>query len=165
MVTRLTGTYVVWWMRHNTRLPLWWRHKMAFCAGNPPVTGAFPSQRPMPPVTVVSPNKGQWRGALKFSLICAWANGWANNRHASDLRRYRGHYDAIAMTELFRCGSRRVPNDLGQRVTCSSMHVSPGDCNIEEWKYLFHHIHGKSTHIVRVKSSPRNFTGLFYNLK
>ena len=27
-----------------------------------------------------SPHKGQWRGALMFSLICAWMNGWINNR-------------------------------------------------------------------------------------
>ena len=32
-----------------------------------------------------------------FSLICVWINGWANNREAGDLRRYRGHYDVIAM--------------------------------------------------------------------
>ena len=31
---------------------------------------------------VNSPHKGQWRGALMFSLICAWTNGWANNRNA-----------------------------------------------------------------------------------
>ena len=24
--------------------------------------------------------KGQWRGALMFSLICVWINGWVNNR-------------------------------------------------------------------------------------
>ena len=33
---------------------------------------------------VNSPNKGQWRGALMFSLICAWTNGWANNRDACE---------------------------------------------------------------------------------
>ena len=27
---------------------------------------------------VNSPHKGQWRGALIFSLICAWINGWIN---------------------------------------------------------------------------------------
>ena len=46
---------------------------------------------------VNSPNKGQWRGALMFSLICVWINGWVNNREAGDLRRYRAHYDAIVM--------------------------------------------------------------------
>ena len=47
---------------------------------------------------VVSPHKGQWRGALMFSLICARINVWANNRKAGDLRRHRTHYDVIVMT-------------------------------------------------------------------
>ena len=33
---------------------------------------------------VNSPHKGQWRGALMFSLICVWINGWVNNREAGD---------------------------------------------------------------------------------
>ena len=41
--------------------------------------------------------KGQWCGALMFSLICVWINGWVNNREAGDLRRYRAHYDVIVM--------------------------------------------------------------------
>ena len=45
-----------------------------------------------------SPYKGQWRGALMFSLISAWINGWVNNREAGDLRRHRSHYDVIVMT-------------------------------------------------------------------
>ena len=36
------------------------------------------------------PHKGQWRGALMFSLI--WINDWVNNREAGDLRRHRSHY-------------------------------------------------------------------------
>ena len=46
---------------------------------------------------VNSPHKGQWRGALMFSLICAWINDWVNNREAGDLRRHRAHYDVIVM--------------------------------------------------------------------
>ena len=46
---------------------------------------------------VNSPHKGQWRGALIFSLICAWINTWVNSREAGDLRRQRTHYDAIVM--------------------------------------------------------------------
>ena len=80
------------------RLPLkWsvtcWRHQMetfsailSLCAGNSPVP-------------VNSPHKGQWRGALMFSLICAWINDLVNNREAGDLRRHRGHYDVIVMNE------------------------------------------------------------------
>ena len=68
-----------------------WRHQMktfsallALCAGNSPVL-------------VNSAHNGQWRGALMFSLICAWINDWANNREAGDLRRHRGHYNVIVM--------------------------------------------------------------------
>ena len=31
-------------------------------------------------------------------LICAWTNGWANNRNASDLRRHRADYNQTVMT-------------------------------------------------------------------
>ena len=47
--------------------------------------------------TVNSPHKGQWRGALMFTLICARINGWVNIREAGDLRRYRPHHDVIVM--------------------------------------------------------------------
>ena len=69
----------------------WWRHPMetfsawlALCEGNSPVP-------------VNSPHKGQWRGALMFSLICARINNWVNNCETGDLRRHRGHYDVIVM--------------------------------------------------------------------
>ena len=69
----------------------WWRHQMetfsallALCAGNSPVP-------------VNSSHKGQWRGTLMFSLICARINDWVNNREAGDLRRHRGHYDVNVM--------------------------------------------------------------------
>ena len=57
---------------------------LAICTGNSPAP-------------VNSPLKGQWRGALVFSLICVWINGWVNNREAGDLRRYRAHYEVIVM--------------------------------------------------------------------
>ena len=46
---------------------------------------------------VKSPHKGQWRGALMFSLTCVWINGWINNHKAGNLIRYRVHYDVIVM--------------------------------------------------------------------
>ena len=49
---------------------------------------------------VNSPHKGQWRGALMFSLICTWINGWENNREAGDLRGHRAHYDVTVMNRL-----------------------------------------------------------------
>ena len=78
------GTWANEWHLYS-----WWRNQMktfsallAICAGNSPVTGE---------------HKGQWRGALMFSVICAWINGWVNNREAGDLRRHRTHYDDIVM--------------------------------------------------------------------
>ena len=69
----------------------WLSHEMetffallAICAGNSPVTSDFP-------------HKGQWRGALMFSLISAWINAWVNNREAGDLRRRRPHYDVTVI--------------------------------------------------------------------
>ena len=50
------------------------------------------------------PHKGQWRGALMFSLNCARMNGWVNSREAGDLRRYRVHYDVIVMFNSIPCG-------------------------------------------------------------
>ena len=53
---------------------------------------------------VKSPHKGQWRGALIFSLTCARINDWVNNREAGDLRRHRAHHDVTVML-------RRVPGN------------------------------------------------------
>ena len=44
------------------------------------------------------PHKGQWHGALMFSLICAWINDWVNNRGAYDLGRNHAYYDVSVMT-------------------------------------------------------------------
>ena len=69
----------------------WWRHQMKhFPRYWPFVRGIHRSP-------VNTPHKGQWCGALIFSLICVWINGWVNNREAGDLRRYRAHYDVIVM--------------------------------------------------------------------
>ena len=46
---------------------------------------------------VNSPHKGQWRGALMFSLICTRINGWVKNREAGDLRRHRAPHDVIVI--------------------------------------------------------------------
>ena len=46
---------------------------------------------------VNSPHKGQWCGALMFSLICAWINGCVNNRKAGDSRSHHAHYDVIVI--------------------------------------------------------------------
>ena len=45
-------------------------------------------------------HKGQWRGTLLFSLICAWTNVSSNNRDAGDLVRHRTHYDVTVMVKI-----------------------------------------------------------------
>ena len=84
--------YMDMFLQHHLQ-PLipWWRHQMeklsallALCEGNSSVN---------------SPHKGQWRGALMFSLLCVWTNGWANNGDAGDLRCHRAHYDLAVMPQ------------------------------------------------------------------
>ena len=58
-----------------------------------PSCGEFTDHRWIPP------HKGQWGGALMFSLIWAWINDWVNNREAGDLRHHRAHYDVIVMNK------------------------------------------------------------------
>ena len=81
------------WLAHILpwKTSSWWCHQMetfsallSICAGTSPTP-------------VNSPSKGQWRGALMFSLICAWMNYWVNNGEAGDLRRHRAHYDVTVM--------------------------------------------------------------------
>ena len=79
------------WILHT------WRHQMetfsalpVFCEGNPPSPMDFP-------------HKGQWHGALMCSLICAWTNGWVNNRDVGDLRRHRVNYDVTVMRYCCPC--------------------------------------------------------------
>ena len=69
----------------------WWRHQLeifsalqAFCAGNSPVTGEFPAQRPV----------------TRSSHVFFWPhlnNCLANNREAGDLRRHHTHHAGIVM--------------------------------------------------------------------
>ena len=53
---------------------------------------------------VNSPHKGQWPGALMFSLICARINGRVNNGEVGDLKCHRAHYDVIVMRRSGRFG-------------------------------------------------------------
>ena len=48
---------------------------------------------------VNSPHKGQWCRALMFSLICAWTNGWVNNRYAVDLKCHCANHGVTAMMQ------------------------------------------------------------------
>ena len=69
---------------------------------------------------VNSPHKGQWRGALMFSLICAGTNIWANNGDAGDLRRHRAHNDVIVMPPLRWKLQKNVNRIVRSRLNCLS---------------------------------------------
>ena len=71
------------------RIP-WWRHQMetlsallALSEGNPPLTGGFPSQRPV-------------TRSFDVSLCCAWTN----NCDAGVLRRHRAHHDVTVFFKI-----------------------------------------------------------------
>ena len=74
---------------------------------------------------VNSPHKGQWRGALMFSLICTWINSWVNNREAGYLRRHRAHYDVIVMVVVQDKGT------TGYHISFTLRHL-PWDWNMKE---------------------------------
>ena len=75
-----------------------WRHQMETCSASLAfVRGIHRWLRGIHRSPVNSPHTDQWRGALMFSLITAWTNGWVNNQDAGDSRRHRAHYDVTVM--------------------------------------------------------------------
>ena len=105
-----------------------WKHfprYWPFCAGNLPVTGEFPSRRPVTP--------------KRWGFLCTWTNGWKNNRDAGDLRHHRAHYDVIVMvafphrqkyffhnstkrfTSIFSCGKQHYKYTMS---VCLSVRLS-----------------------------------------
>ena len=77
--------FVLW--QHDA----WWRHQMetfsallAICAGNSPVPGEFPAQRPV-------------TRSFDVFFDLHRINGCVNNGETGDLRRYRAHCDVTVM--------------------------------------------------------------------
>ena len=63
----------------------------------------WPFVRGIHQAPVNSPHKGQWGGALMFSFICAWINGWVNNHEDGHFR------DAIVLiTTSLQCTTPRL---------------------------------------------------------
>ena len=83
----------------------WWRHQretfsasLAICAGNSPVPGGFPAQRPVMHSNDVffdlrlnkrlsQQSKGWWFETLSFPLCCN-CNGWTYDRRAVHVRQF-----------------------------------------------------------------------------
>ena len=87
------------------------------------VTGLFLRGIHRSPVNY--PHKGQWRGALMFTLICARINGWVNNPEAGDLRRHCTHYDVIVM-----CLTKDMSFGLG--IVCDTAVIKIG----RKWDFV-----------------------------
>ena len=91
--SNLQANFSDWWLWHLLWIPsnhddvIKWEHFPLY----------WPFMRGIHWSPVNSRHKGQWRGALKFSLICVWINGWVNNREAGDLRCHRSHYNITVM--------------------------------------------------------------------
>ena len=102
------------WLPHNDDV-IKWKHFSRY----------WPFVRGIHLSPVNSPHKGQWRGALMFSLICAWINGWVNIVEAGDLRRHRAHYDVTVMitgpferNPLVNDGSPSQTNSNAEPICC-----------------------------------------------
>ena len=118
------------------------------------------------------PHKGQWRGALLFSLICDWTNDWTNNRYA-DFRRHRPHYDLAVMyvfvTLWFECHFnlqiRKVRHGNGETkmwwtrpLYCT---YSVGHCSLFLRHYYIHDDVIKWKHFPRYWPFVRGMSGEF----
>ena len=106
------------WWRHDDVIK--WRHFPRY----------WPFVRGIHRSPVNSPHKGQWRGALMFSLICARINRWTNNRKAGDLRRCRSHCDVIVMYICWRSGT------IKHRSTANTISYTRSQLTIShQWHY------------------------------
>ena len=85
---------------------------------------------------VNSPHKGQWRGALMFSLICSWINAWVSNREAGDLRRHRAHYDVIVMICSSRDSSQDMITQEAKNVLRYIIHILPTTVRNNSWRNM-----------------------------
>ena len=100
----------------------WWRHQIKH------FPRYWPFVREIHRSPVNSPHKGQWRGALMFTLICVWINGCVNNREAGDLGHYCAHYDVTVM----------IGWDEPRVILSASCRNQAPSCNKNRWWFLHH---------------------------
>ena len=127
----------------TSKTMVWRRHQMETFSALLPLCVRGIHRRP-----VDFPHKGQWHGALMFSLICPWTNGGVNNRDADDLRRYRAHYDVTVMVPnccrlrmlclLTKYPMQDTGNSLRTQSVCHSIMPAFHNCCI--WFYVLWHL-------------------------
>ena len=93
----------IWICNHHDDVIKWkhFPHYWPFVRWNSPVAGEFPAQRPM-------------THSFDVFFICAWINGWINNREAGDLRHHRAHYDVTVMVAQ----GERIKGTIGEDMSC-----------------------------------------------
>ena len=126
--------WTVWHVYHDDVIK--WKHFPRY----------WPFVRGIHRFPVNSPHKGQWRGALIFSLICVWINGWVYNREAGDWRRYRAHFDISVMILLQNVPQIHVvfvASSLMQRLERNI----PGSGNSKLWHHYCDIIMSGSNHL------------------
>ena len=92
---------------------------------------------------VNSPHKGQWRGALMFSLICVWINDWVNNREAGELRPHRSQYYVTVMSRclcilIYISHMIYIPRDVAYTIKMNLRAKRYSKSYIPERKLHFH---------------------------
>ena len=148
-LTYMLSSIVLIWVRW----PLWiFLNMMTSSNGNIfRVTGHLCGPRWIPHI------KGQWRGALMFSLICIWISGWVNNGEAGDLRRYRAHYDVTVM----KMGVHYRQNYLTNYVLDHNLFKYPTKClcrdfNFRIWCLLF------NSHLIKCPKTFHTYVWMVY---
>ena len=119
---------ITWWVYPFHDDAMKWKHFPRY----------WPFVRGIHRSPVNSPHKGQWRGALMFSLICLWINNWVNTRKADDLRRYRAHYD-VTVVFFFMLTCWYHVNHMIPQVTVKQL-----------WTYIWCH-HGPLARYVKLR--------------
>ena len=100
---------------------------LAICSWNAPVIGEFP-------------HKGQWRGAMMFSLICTWINGWVNSCEAGNMRRHRAHYNVTLMISLLLKLAKHLMQYLAKPLNIISYHIYGHPCfsyDVFSWRQVW----------------------------
>ena len=128
---RLWQRYTCYWRRHQKLFRDWKLIMMTSSNGNiwKHFSRYWPIVREIHRCPMDSHHKGQWRGALMFSLMCAWTNGWANNGNAGALRPHSAHYDVVVMFPVF-IGTNRITY-----YTCSWIDAV-GKTVVPRWKNM-----------------------------
>ena len=85
---------------------------------------------------VNSPHKDQWRGALMFSLICAWTNGCVHKGEPGNLRRDRAYYDVDVM--ILDSGGRGVGAKSFKNIMCRWQSDTEDHWNNSIWTVVFY---------------------------